>query len=112
MRELGRDALILVRCQIVAGDGSANKKVRVRRIGIYVTAFAAALNGAPIVERDRAVRSTAGNCHCPAVLLRAVKPVGEAVVGDDVIELAGGLVVPGTPGLRAINSDDRALVAP
>ena len=46
-----------------------------------------------------------------AILLRAIEPVGEAIVGGDVIDLRGGLVVPGAPGLRAIHGDHRALVA-
>jgi hypothetical protein len=37
--------------------------------------------------------------------------VRELVVGDDVIELGGGLVVPRAPGLARVDGDNRALVA-
>src|SRR5262249_25650953 len=40
-----------------------------------------------------------------------VDPIRELVVGADVIELSGRLVVPRAPGLAAVDADDRALVA-
>ena len=46
----------------------------------------------------------------PRILLAAVDPVREPVVGFDVVELAGRLVVPVAPGLPAVQRDDRALV--
>src|SRR4029077_7342986 len=44
------------------------------------------------------------------VLLRAVDVVGKAVVGGDVVELAGGLVVLGRPGVAAVQRNARAAV--
>ena len=51
-----------------------------------------------------------GSRRGAAVLLRAVDPVREPVVGGDVVELRGRLVVPGAPGLPAVHADDGALV--
>ena len=65
----------------------------------------------PVAERDLAVVAAAGDAGRAALLLAAVDPVGKLVVGDDVIELGRRLVVPGTPGLAAVDGDDRALVA-
>ena len=44
------------------------------------------------------------------ILLRAIDPVREAVVGRNMIELAGRLVVPAAPGLAAVERHQRALV--
>jgi hypothetical protein len=46
-----------------------------------------------------------------ALLLAAVEAVGEGVVGRGVVELGRRLVVPGAPGLAAVDGDDGALVA-
>src|SRR5437764_15248989 len=46
----------------------------------------------------------------PAVLLRAINPVGKPVVRSHVIELSGGLVVPTAPSLATIARDYRALI--
>ena len=65
----------------------------------------------PIQKGDCAVISAAQSCNRSAVLLRAVNPVREAIIGRDVIDLAGRLVVPRGPGLAAIHADGRALIA-
>src|SRR6516165_10349954 len=52
----------------------------------------------------------AGDTRRAGILLCPVHPVWEAVIGDDVIELPGGLVVPGAPGGAAVQSEQRALV--
>ncbi len=70
--------------------------------------------------------STPTGCHsrnviCPssprlemhdrsALLLSAADAVGKRVVGGDVIELRGRLVVPGAPRLPAVDRDDGALI--
>src|SRR6185312_11312322 len=64
----------------------------------------------PVAERDLAVVAPAGDGDRAAVLLRAENAVGELVVGDDVIGLGGRLVVPGAPGLAAVDGDRPALV--
>src|SRR5215217_3698972 len=46
-----------------------------------------------------------------AVLLRTGDPVREAIVGGDMINLRGWLVVPRTPCGCAIKRNDRALIA-
>src|SRR2546421_555635 len=58
------------------------------------------------VDRIRAARHAGG----AGVLLRAVDPVGEPAVGDDVVELPGRLVVPGAPRRPAVDGDDAALI--
>src|SRR5215831_3141943 len=47
----------------------------------------------------------------PAVLLRAGDPIRESAVGRDVINLRSGLVVPGTPRHRGIDTNNRTLIA-
>ncbi len=65
---------------------------------------------APIAKRDFAVIASAFRGDASGFLLCAVNPVGETIVGGDVIELRGGLVVPTAPGIAAIHADGRALV--
>ena len=52
----------------------------------------------------------AGNADRAALLLPAVDPVGELIVGRDVVQLRGRLVVPGAPGPAAVDRDDGPLV--
>src|SRR4029079_5034303 len=47
----------------------------------------------------------------PAVLLPAVDPVGEPVVGGEVVELPRRLVVPAAPGSAPVDGNHRSLVA-
>src|SRR6266542_7045466 len=51
-----------------------------------------------------------GHARRSGVLLRSVNPVRKSVIGDDVIELPGRLVVPGAPGATAVDGDDCPLV--
>ena len=55
-------------------------------------------------------RGAAGYAGGSRVLLGSVDEVREPVVRDHVVELRGRLVVPGTPGVPAIQRDERALV--
>ncbi len=64
----------------------------------------------PVAKSDFAEVAAAGGADAAAFLLSAIDPVRKLVVGDDVIELRRGLVVPGTPGLSAIHADGRALI--
>src|SRR5713101_6099480 len=80
-----------------------------QRIGRDIAVFFDA-DGGPVAKSDFAKVAAAGGADRAAFLLASVDPVGQLVVGDDVIELRGGLVVPGTPGLAAIHADGRALV--
>src|ERR1035438_2080238 len=80
-----------------------------QRIGRYVAVLFYA-QGGPVAECDLAEVAAAGGACRAALLLAAVDPVGELIVGDDVIKLRGGLVVPGTPGLAAVHADGCALI--
>ena len=51
-----------------------------------------------------------GNTGGAGVLLPSVDPVRKSIVGDDVVELPGRLVVPGAPGAATIDGDDRPLI--
>src|SRR5579863_5406369 len=53
---------------------------------------------------------TARHRHTATILLRAENGVGKFVVGDDVIELRGRLVVPGCPGLTIVDTDGSSLI--
>src|SRR5260370_27046379 len=64
----------------------------------------------PVAKSNFAKVTAAGGADGAAFLLSAIDPVRKLVVGDDVVELRGRLVVPGTPGLSAIHADGRALV--
>ena len=64
----------------------------------------------PVAERNGTEIAAAGGANRATLLLSAIDPVRKLVVGDDVIELRGWLVVPGTPCLAAVHSDGRALV--
>src|SRR5262249_36252137 len=67
-------------------------------------------DGTPFAKGYLSVRpSTRDTCRA-ALLLPSVDPVGELVVGDDVIKLGGRLVVPGTPGFAAVHRDQSALI--
>ena len=50
------------------------------------------------------------DAHGPAFLLASVDPIGKPVVGDDVVELSGGLVVPTAPSLATIDGERCSLV--
>ena len=80
-----------------------------QRIGCNVAILFNA-DGDPVAKSDLAKVAAAGGADRAAFLLAAVHPVRKLVVGNDVIELRCGLVVPRTPGLAAIHADGRALV--
>src|SRR5262249_52290092 len=63
----------------------------------------------PITICDLAIVTPARNRRGTAILLRSVDIVRKLVVGGDVIELPGWLVVPGAPALAAVDTDNRAL---
>ena len=83
--------------------------VGIQRIGRNITVFLGA-DRMPVAEGDLAVVAAAGDAGRAALLLAAVNPVGKLVVGADVIELRGRLVVPGAPGLAAVHADGGALI--
>ncbi len=83
--------------------------LRVERIGDDVTELVSRRRK-PIEPVDRAEIAAAPRCDGSRVLLRRIHPVRERVVGRDVIDLLGGLVVPRTPREPAVQRDRRALV--
>src|SRR5205823_12697402 len=62
-------------------------------------------HGMPVAKRNLAVFAAAGNADRSAFLLAATNLVGEFIRRDNVVELRGRLVVPGTPGLTAVRCD-------
>src|SRR6185312_1339085 len=64
----------------------------------------------PVVEGDFAVVAPARCARRAALLLSAIDPIWELVVGDRVIELRRRLVVPGAPGAAAVYGDRRSLI--
>ncbi len=83
--------------------------VRIARIGNDVAAFAAA-DSVPIAGENRAVIAARADADGRVVLLRAVDAILKIVVGGDVIELRGGLVVLRGPVLAAVDTDGGAAV--
>ena len=96
---------------IAAPGAAAVENVAVLRIGNDGVAFAGEAGRLPVAEREHALARPGADADAAAILLRAVEPVGEAIVGGHVINLRGRLVVPGAPGLAAIDADHRALIA-
>src|SRR5262249_53368908 len=82
---------------------------RIARIRNIPAAFLAT-HGIPVAIRQRAVVAAARGSGGTTVLLTAVDPVGELVVGFDVVELPGRLVVPVAPALASVDRDDGSLI--
>src|ERR1035438_6054884 len=99
----------------LAGDAvelravAAVDDVGMERVGRDVVVFLGA-HGMPFAEGDLAIVAAAGDGGGSALLLPAVDPVGRLVIGDDVIELRGGLVVPTAPGSAVVDGDGGALI--
>src|SRR6266852_648263 len=88
---------------------AAVNQIGMQRIRRDVAVFFHA-NRRPVAKSNFAKVTAAGGSDRAALLLGAIDPVRKLVVGDDVVELRGRLVVPGTPGLPAIHADGCALV--
>ena len=91
-------------------SAAAVNNVRVERIGCDVAVFDHA-HGMPLAIGDGAVVAATGDADGTAFLLAAANAIGESVADRYVINLRGGLVVPGTPTGAAVDGDDRTLVA-
>src|SRR2546422_9698447 len=83
--------------------------VGIERIGNGVSILFHA-DGPPFAERDVPLIPAALDAGRAALLLPAADAIGKGVVGADVIELRGRLVVPGAPRLAAVHRDDGPLV--
>src|ERR1019366_4686735 len=57
-----------------------------------------------------AIVAAAGDTGGAALLLPAVDPIRRLVIGDDVVELRRGLVVPTAPGGAVVDGDCGALI--
>jgi hypothetical protein len=68
------------------------------------------VDGTPVEGRDLAEIAPCSSTDRAGILLCRVHPVGEAVVGRDVVDLLGVLVIPQAPRCAAVERDDRALV--
>src|SRR5205085_4046193 len=64
----------------------------------------------PVAEGNLPVGAAAADAGGTALLLAAVDPIREPVVGTHVVELGCRLVVPTAPGLPAVDGDRRPLV--
>ena len=107
------DVLHLPRCPVILGDfGSASTidNIGIKRVGSDVAVFDHA-DRVPVAEGDDAVVATSPNAYGTAFLLARANAIGKGIVGDRVIKLRGGLVVPGTPRLAAVHGDDGSLIA-
>src|SRR5207247_8985160 len=93
-----------------AADLAAVKQVGVQRVWGHVPVGLDA-HGMPPPDGALAVVAAARDARRSALLLPAVDPVRKTVIGDDVIELGRGLVVPRAPGRAPVHRHDRALVA-
>src|ERR1700679_102616 len=98
-----------VPAQDAAVPASGINDAGVGGIGSNVTEFEAA-DGKPIAETDFAVVAAMGNRSGAAILLRSVGNVGKLIVRDDVIELAGRLIIPTAPGKAGVEANGGALV--
>src|SRR5262249_14537583 len=83
--------------------------VGVLRLGSDPAALAAA-DRVPVIDVDAAAAPARGDGDGGVVLLRAVDPVREAVVGRDSVELCGRLVHDRGPGPPAVEGDVGAAV--
>src|SRR6516225_6421086 len=105
-----RNVLHSARGSIVATNLAAINVIRIEWINGDVAIFLSA-DGMKLTERDLAVVAATGNSCRAALLLATVNPIRELVVGADVVELGGWLIVPGAPGFPTVDGDNSSLVA-
>src|SRR5580692_697469 len=84
-------------------------EVGIRGIGSDVAELESSRRS-PVAISDLAVIAAAGDGGRAAILLRAVNVIRKMLIGADVIELPGRLVVPGTPRVAAVDADDGSLI--
>src|SRR5436309_3362679 len=92
-RDVGNIAGVPVPFAHPAAQSRTVDNGRIGRIGNVVVAFVSA-HRMPVTEGDRAVVAAACDGYGAGILLAGIDPVGEAVVGGQMIELPGRLVVP------------------
>jgi len=92
------------------GASSAVNDVMIQWIGGDVSVLDHS-HRVPVAEIDGAVVAPAGDADRTALLLSGTDAIRKRIVGDGVVELRRGLVVPGTPSRSAVDGDEGALVA-
>src|SRR5207244_3855828 len=103
--DLRPHVLHLSRGAVETADLAAIDEIGIERIGRDVAVLFDA-DRTPFAKGDLAIVAPAGDAGRAALLLASVDPVGELVIGDDVVKLRGGLVVPRAPRLPAVDTDD------
>ena len=108
-----KDCRNLARCLIQSNHRSvpsaAVNQARMNGIG-RDEGILEATGRVPILCQNLAVIAPAGHASGTAILLGCIHSVWKQIVGGDVVELPGRLVVPGTPCISSVNADDRALI--
>ena len=106
----GRNVLRLPGNAIKTRCFAAIDKIRIQRIGRDIPVLFYSYRE-PVTKRDPAEVASTRRARAPTFLLPAVHPVRKLIVRDYVIKLRSGLVVPGTPGLAAVDAESSPLVA-
>ena len=97
--DLRRDLHDLTGPAVVSRELAAVDDVGVQRVRRNVAVLLDA-DGMPFAKRDAAVVAAALHARRAALLLPAADAIGKRVVGADVVELRGRLVVPRAPASR------------
>src|SRR5207244_13339216 len=104
-----RNILHLAGSAVIARYLASVDEIGMERIGRDVAILLNA-DRMPIAKGDLPMRTPADDGGRPALLLPAIDPIGKLVVRADVIELSGGLIVPGAPCLPTVDRDRGPLV--
>src|ERR1043165_5789121 len=96
---------------VATRDRTAEEDFRVQRIGRRVTRFAAGAQTFPIAIRDVRMNAARRCAYSATVRWRPGDTERKTIVSSEVIDLRRGLVIPGAPRDRAVNANDRALIA-
>ena len=91
-------------------SAAAVNNVRIERIGCDITVLDYA-DRMPFAEGDGAIVPATGDAGGTTLLLAAADAIGKIGSYGNMVELRGGLVVPGTPGRSASERHQGALIA-
>src|SRR6266702_5217958 len=98
--------------RLIASPGAgAIENVAVLRIGKHDAALTGKTSRLPVAKGEYTHARPGTHADSAGILLRAVEPIWKAIVRGNMIDLRGGLVVPGAPRLRPIERDDGTLIA-
>src|SRR3989442_5226855 len=107
MRQRRRHLLDLFIAEILPRHETSKRNAWIERVWRDVAIFVARFHRPPIMKIQRTVTAAAWRGRRTAVLLCSVHPVRKPIVRSHMIELPGGLVVPGTPSFTAVARHDR-----